>query len=99
MKLALAAALTGYHTAVVSASILPSSISNIFRSKHASSKNNNNNNNNKSVKFIVDEVGLSTIMDEPPSFQSSSSSSTSSPTVVTDIVSLGSITRMDYLTA
>jgi hypothetical protein len=83
MKLTAAAA--AVVAPLASASLLPSSLSKLFHSESAQ----------KETKYVINESGLSTILDEPPSFVSQAKSSG----LTTDIVSLGSVTRMDYLTA
>jgi len=69
-----------------SASLLPSSLTKLFHPQsHPSQKND----------YVVNDSILSAMLDEPPSFMSQATSSG----LTIDIVSLGSITRMDYLTA
>ena len=85
MKLTVAAAVViGGLAPATSASFLPSYLHDFFNSKASSS-----------AQYVVNESGLTSLLEEPPSFVSQAPSSG----LTTDIVSLGSVTRMDYLTA
>ena len=79
---AAAAALVAYTAPQAHSSLLPS-----FLTRSQS--------NTSPAEYVVDESGLTSILDEPPSFMSKAESAG----LTIDIVSLGSVTRMDYLTA
>lgn len=52
-----------------------------------------------SNRFVIDESQLSALLYEPPSFVSSAFQDNAPSTLSTDVVSIGSVTRMDYLTS
>ena len=84
MKLIAAAAAIGGLAPAASASFLPSSLSDFFKPEASSN-----------ARYVVNEASLTSLLEEPPSFVSHAESSG----LTTDIVSIGSVTRMDYLTA
>ncbi|KAL3782062.1 hypothetical protein HJC23_006290 [Cyclotella cryptica] len=52
-----------------------------------------------SNRFVIDESNLSALLNEPPSFVSSAAQQDAPSSLSTDVVSIGSVTRMDYLTS
>jgi hypothetical protein len=52
----------------------------------------------ESNEFVVPESQLNEMMDDPPSFSSLRDAGSSPPGASMDVISLGSIRRLDYLT-